>query len=78
MNPYLKIKKYFLLRTINKQIKRQILITKIQRILAKSNTEKMSIENQFKAAVIVGFFPAKFILRNMLQHRRRIIKSLNK
>lgn len=78
MNPYLKIKKHFATRRINKQIKQQILMVKMQKALAESSIEKMSIESQFMAVLICGFLPLKGILRSMLANRRRIIKSLNK
>lgn len=78
MNPYLKIKKYLSTRTINKQIKKQIIIVKMQRKLAECDTSKMSIEDQLKAMLIVAYLPMKYILFNMLRNRRRIIKSLNK
>lgn len=75
MNLYLRIKKYFMLKAINRQIKKQIMMVKTQNQL-KDCFEMLSIDNLFLPSLI-SHFPAKLILLNMLKHRRKIIKSLN-
>lgn len=62
MNPYMKIKKYLATRSINEQIKKQIIIVKMQKKLAECDTSKMSIEDQLKAMLIVAYLPMKYIL----------------
>lgn len=78
MNFFFKTKKYFATRRINKQIKKQILLVKAQKMLANADIDGLPIRDQFVAMLICAYLPLKGVLKSMLENRRRIIKSLTK
>lgn len=78
MNPYLKVKKYFATRRINRAIKKHMLLVKAQEMLIKTDVSRLPIREQFVAMLICSHLPLKLVLKSMLANRRRIIKSLKK